>query len=644
MRALLIALLLTACFPLRAEEAEPSDPPPAYVGSESCVACHGEQAAAWRQSHHARAWLMPDADAVLGDFDGASFEHHGTTYRFLREGDAYAVEEIGPSGEIERFAIESLAGIDPLQQYLVETEPGRLQALDLAWDAERQRWYHLYPLQNLKPGDGLHWSGPYKNWNARCAECHATDYRKRFDPETQSYSSSEAERGVGCEACHGPGAAHLAWVEGKALSDWPGLTAEGFTVDLSAADPERQIQTCAACHSRREPLGDRSPLPGTPFHDSYRLSLLSPGLYHADGTINDEVYVYGSFLQSKMYAEGVRCSDCHEPHSATLKAEGNGVCTQCHGPAGDARFPSLAKKDYDSPAHHFHPLDSAGAQCVACHMIERTYMGIDERRDHSFRVPRPDLAAETGAPNACTDCHGERDSAWAAAAIAERFPDPQHRQGHFGTILASGRADPAAQAEALLDLAAREDMPAIARASALDLLNGVVEPLVSERSAALLSDAEPLVRAAASGLQRAVPPEIRLARLLPLLEDPLRAVRLAAVRALVTAPMPQLTRAQGALLQKVAGDWQASLLDRADFPETHMVLGGLALTLRDPQAAIGGFREAVRLDPQQVAAWIMLVRIHLALGQNAEARQTLQAAMAANPGDLDLVLLNRNLQ
>ena len=388
-----------------------------YVGSEACRTCHEEVFARWQGSHHALAWSEPGEATVRGDFDGATHEHEGEKSRFSVANGDYWIATERPDGERTRYKVHSVAGIAPLQQYLLETAEGQLQAYDVAWDAEQERWYHLYPELDLTPGDGLHWTGPYKNWNARCAACHATGYLKNYDPRSGRYLSTQAEIGVGCEACHGPGEAHLAWTEGKAIEAWPGVTAEGFTIDLGAS-AEREIQQCAGCHSRREALVEGNPLPGTPYHDAYRLALLRDGLYHADGTILDEVYVYGSFLQSKMYAKGVRCSDCHEVHSAGLRVEGNGLCAQCHSPAGNPEFPSLRKALYDDPAHHFHEPGTAGAQCKNCHMVERVYMGIDGRRDHSFRVPRPDLAAETGAPDACTDCHSDRTPGWAAQQIA----------------------------------------------------------------------------------------------------------------------------------------------------------------------------------------------------------------------------------
>jgi predicted CXXCH cytochrome family protein len=361
------------------------------------------------------------------------------------------------------------------------------------------------------------------------------------------------------------------------------------------------------------------------------LALLRQGLYHADGTIQDEVYVYGSFLQSKMSASGVRCTDCHDPHTASQKAEGNAVCAQCHSPAGNPRFPTLRQADYDDPSHHFHAAGSEGAQCVGCHMIERTYMGIDGRRDHSFRIPRPDLFLATGTPNACTDCHDGRSSAWAAAEIAKRFPGSDRRGPHFSQTFAAARHDPAASAENLLAIAEHDGLPGIIRASALDLLRPAADAAIAARAAPLIGNDDPLVRAAAIAVQRGAPPTDRVQRLVPAFEDPVRAVRIAAAREFLGAPVARLPARIAEAARKASGEWRASLLAKADFPETQMVLGGAALVLRNPRAAEQAFRETVRLDPQRVQAWTMIARILAATGDLDGARAALDDALAANP-------------
>ncbi len=584
---------------------------------------------------HALAWQTPSAASVAGDFGDKVFEHRGVATRFWREDDAYLIETEGGDGASHIYRVAGVAGVAPLQQYLMETEPGRLQAFDIAWDTAGRRWYHLYPDAELPAGDGLHWTGPYKNWNARCAECHATGYSKNYDPRARRYASTQAEIGVGCEACHGPGEAHREWAVSGSFDSarWPGLTRSGLTIGLAAGTADTEIQQCAGCHSRREAIADVSPIPGTPFHDAYRLALLSPGLYHADGTIRDEVYVYGSFLQSRMYARGVRCSDCHDPHRTALKAELNAVCLQCHSPAGNPRFPMLKPAAYDDPSHHFHSVGSEGAQCVSCHMIQRVYMGIDGRRDHSFRIPRPDLAAETGAPDACTDCHAGRDPAWAADEIARRFPASSRRGAHFSQGFAAAWRDPVAAGGELIAIAETADLPGIVRATAIGLLGGAPEPALAARIAALLSDQDPLVRETAAGALRALSPAEQVRRLAPLLGDPLLAVRMAAARAFIGIPAEILPPQLGSRVEAAMAEWRASMYAKADFPETQLAIGGAALALRNPAAAEQAFREAVRLDPQRVEAWVMIARILAATGDVDGARKAVEDGMAAIPDD-----------
>jgi len=629
-----------------ADAANPAPPAPTYVGSGACTGCHADQSAAWRGSMHALAWQQPTPESVLGDFNDAVFEHRGVTTRFTRRDGAFVIETQGADGAVKAFPMAGVAGVAPLQQYLLETEPGRLQAFDVAWDVVGKRWYHLYPDADLPPEDGLHWTGPYKNWNARCAECHATGFAKNYAPKSHRYASAETEIGVGCEACHGPGEAHLEWTKAPTAFDPArrrGLTREGLTIGFTEASAETEIQQCAGCHSRRDAIGDTSPVPGTPYHDSYRLALLRDGLYYADGSIRDEVYVYGSFLQSRMYAQGVRCSDCHDPHRAAVKPDPDPVCLQCHSPAGNPRFPRLARAEYADPSHHFHKPSSDGAKCVSCHMVERTYMGIDGRRDHSFRIPRPDLAAETGAPDPCTGCHTGRDAGWAAAAIAQRFPQSTHRGPHFSQTFAAARRDPAKAAEDLLRIAEGDGYPAIVRASALDLLRGATDAAAAVRAAHLIGDPDPLVREAAIGTVRALPPSDRADFIGPALDDPTRSVRIAAAREILAVPREFLPAGLDDRIRAAMSEWRASLLVKADFPETQLAIAGVALVLKNMDAAEQAFREAVALDPQLVQAWAMIARILAASGDMDGARAALEDGLRSNPSDRTLLGLQAEI-
>ncbi|WP_420587059.1 multiheme c-type cytochrome [Ruegeria sp.] len=609
---------------------------PAYVGSGQCVDCHSEQSAAWEGSHHDLAWTQVEDDHVAANFDGTEFSHDGMTVEFSQSGDTLQANVTEKDGMTSAYGVHSVVGIKPLQQYLFETEPGRLQSFDVVWDTENRNWYHLYPDQDLPPDDGLHWTGPYKNWNARCADCHATGFEKNYDVQTRQYSSVQAEIGVGCEACHGPASAHIGWTQGQSVP--ADLNDYGFSMNWGQT--ETAIQQCAGCHSRREAHGDGNPLPGTPYHDAYNLAVLRPGLYHPDGQILDEVYVYGSFLQSKMYAQGVGCMNCHDPHTAELRAEGNGVCTQCHSPAGNPDFPTLSAKDYDTPLHNHHPESSDGAQCVSCHMIERVYMGVDGRRDHSFRIPRPDLGL---GQDACTDCHQSEYQAWAAEKIEVWFPASAHRGPHYGTAFQTaldGRAD---GPDDLLGIAMDMEQPGIVRATAAYLLQPFGSADIAARTAALLTDADPLVRANAVALQRQALLPDQVERLEPLLTDPTRNVRISAAKEFLNIPGRSLSPEQQARVGRSMGEWQQALSNRLDFPETHLVLGGMALTFRNAPAAERAFQEVVVLDPQRAEAWPILVQLAQINRGTEAARDVLRQALDAIPNDPELLDLKTQL-
>jgi tetratricopeptide (TPR) repeat protein len=630
---LLLLAAMSALASTAAQKLHAAARAPAFSGSKTCAGCHREATEAWKASHHAWAWRDPTAESVLGNFADTGFTHQGITSRFSTRQGRYFIETDGPDGKLEAFEVKYTAGVEPLQQYLVETAPGRLQALDIAWDTERRRWYHLYPDQQLEADNGLHWTGPYKNWNARCAECHATGFEKNYDPRTMTYASRQAEKGVTCEACHGPGEAHVSWAQSPGSFDhgaWRAVNGLGLAFAFDPDDAGKEVELCAACHARRGPLGDASPLPGTAFADSYRLAVLRDGLYHPDGQILDEVYVYGSFLQSKMHAGGVRCTNCHEPHSGNLIAAANAVCAQCHSPSGNPSFPTLRKASYDAPAHHFHEAGTAGAQCAGCHMPERNYMVVDGRRDHSFRVPRPDLSVKLGTPNACTLCHRDKSDSWAARQVETWYPDGRGGSPHYAEALSAVRAgDPLATVR-LLKLAVDHTRPAIVRATALDLLRSH-DPSSANAVTDLLSDPGPLVRGAAAGLQERAPPRARVARLQPLLSDPRRTVRIEAARALVDVPSQFVPRESLLALRSATAEYQASLLATADFPETQMNIAGLASRTGNPDAAQAALRAALRLDPYLVEGWINLGVLQQAAGRTREAETSLRSGLAKLP-------------
>ncbi len=587
-----IAAAATGLLSVHPTKAEPqTDASATFVGAGACADCHAAETERWRTSHHALAMQKAEAATVLGDFANATLTHHGVTTTFSRDGEKFMVRTDGPDGALHDYEIAYTFGVYPLQQYLIAFRGGRYQALGIAWDSRPkdqggQRWFHLYPEQTPRAGDRLHWTGRDQTWNYQCASCHSTDLKKNYDLATNTYATRWSDINVACEACHGPGSRHVAWAESrKAESSGPPQAEPnppetgrmGLTVRLDPSNhyqwrmnPEtgiaqrveplntQELDVCAGCHSRRKVIV-KDPPAGAAFLDSYLSALLEPSFYHADGQIDGEVFEYGSFIQSRMYLAGVTCSNCHEPHSLALRVQGNGLCAQCHLPA-----------KFDVAEHHHHPQGSAGAQCVNCHMPSKTYMVVDDRRDHSIRVPRPDLAASTGAPDACSQCHAGKTAEWAAQHIAEWFPNGRQTTPHFGAALYAGRTS-AADAEYRLDaLIVDQGQPAIARASALALLAPFATPASETTTKAAIGDPDPLVRAA---VPRALPAALTPAMVqaaAPLLNDPIRAVRIEAARALAGSDQQSMTpEQQTAFAAAYLELFDAEMID-ADRPEAHL--------------------------------------------------------------------------
>ncbi|MCU0939728.1 MAG: tetratricopeptide repeat protein, partial [Burkholderiaceae bacterium] len=610
-----------------------------FVGSAACTECHRSEAAAWQASQHSRAMQRATAETVLGDFNGTRHAFQGVTSTFFKRDGKFFVQTDGPDGRLADFEIRYTFGVAPLQQYLVELPGGRLQALAVGWDtrpkeAGGQRWFRQYPDEKIDHRDELHWTRRSQNWNVMCADCHSTDVRKGYEAASDGFSTRYAEVAVGCEACHGPGSAHLEWAKTKPASESSkGLTVAlderrgiGWQIDAITGNARRsaerrssrELDVCAQCHARRAQIteGYRA---GQPFMDHYLPAKLTAGLYHADGQQQDEVFTWGSFLQSRMHAAGVSCSDCHDPHTQALRAPGNGVCSQCH-----------AASKYDGKQHHFHAPDTPGARCVDCHMPATTYMVVDPRRDHSFRVPRPDLAARLGTPDACTGCHAGKKAPWAAAVVA-RWYGPQRRQEpHFGEALDAGRHAKPGAASALIALVGDAQQPAIVRATAIELLAQYPGERSEGAVRRALADADPLVRHAAVAAVQSAPPQVAAAALAPLLEDRLRTVRIEAARVLAQAGAAP-PAAAAAAFERAVREYEFTQRNNLSAPEAWLNLGNLYVAQREAGRAEAAYREALKRDREFVPAYINLADLYRLGQRDAEAEALLREGLRSVP-------------
>ncbi len=633
-----------------AEKSAPVTPPETafataeFVGIDNCVGCHAEQAERFTGSHHDLAMQESTDSTVLGDFDDVVFEFGGVTTRFFRRDGDFMVNTADDQGQYHDYLARYTFGVFPLQQYLLALPGGRYQAFSVAWDARPkeeggQRWFQLNPEFNGdEPDKAFHWTGRNFNWNLTCAECHSTNLQRNYDPASNSYDTQWDDIDVACESCHGPGSLHLKWAADPQDISPELLGKKGLTLNFDerreaiwqhnpqTGQPERsvakttetEIQACAACHSRRAQIFDDN-TPAQQLVESFLLSNLDQGLYHADGQIQDEVFVHGSFVQSKMYAAGVTCSDCHDPHSLELRAPGNGVCLQCH-----------AADQYQTPKHHFHAT-TAGSQCVDCHMPATTYMGVDPRRDHSLRIPRPDQTLSLGVPNACNSCHQDQSAQWAADHVQQWYGHVPQGHQQFAQTLHDARNGSQQSPDDLLALLTNESQPVIARATAASLLQSWPQPEVIGDVVMALRDPDPQLRLGALNAVAPLSPITRWQMVSPLLSDPVRTVRIEAAGQLLDIPPDQVPADKRASLEQALDEYLAAQHANADNPSAQLNLAVYYQSRNQLALAEQAYERALLLDPYFEAAYVNLADLYRASLRDPDGERLLTEALERIP-------------
>jgi Flp pilus assembly protein TadD len=635
----------------KAGSAEKTEGSAEYTGRKTCIPCHQREAQLWKNSDHDRAMQIAADSTVLGDFNHAAFTWFGVTSRFFKKDGDFYVNTQDEDDTLRDFKITYTFGIRPLQQYLITFPDGRIQTLPLCWDARPkekggQRWFHIYANEQIKPDDLLFWTGINQNWNYMCAECHSTNVKKNYDYHTETYLTTFSEIDVSCEMCHGPGSTHVAWAElfkkekRVSLEGDLGLVVrlkdlnQGTWVfkDMEKGTAERtaplssavQIETCALCHSRRSQLTDNY-VHGQPILNTHRLPFLDEPLYFPDGQIREEVYEYHSFLQSKMYSKGVVCSDCHEPHSAKVYSDDNSLCFRCHLP-----------QKFDTPAHHFHKPDSSGASCRDCHMPERTYMVVDPRRDHSIRIPRPDLSDSLGTPNACIQCHQDKTNRWATEYVDKWYGKTFSEKPHFAKVFAAVRRGLPNMGDPLRRLTAAEDQPPMVKATALSLLRVYPDPSARELIQTNLYDKDPLIRLAALTALENFSLDERFLLAKNLLEDPVKSVRTQAAYLLSEVAQADMTAFDRAALNKALAEYTEAQLFNADQPSALVNLGVLYTRQEKFTEAELAYRKAIEKAPAFVYAYVNLSDLYRQQGKDQSGEEVIKNGLKLNPQSAEL--------
>lgn len=614
-----------------------------YVGSQACQNCHQKEFSAWKGSHHDMSMTDASNETVLGNFDNQQFISNGIQNKFFKKGSEFWVNISDENGQLQDYKIKYTFGYEPLQQYMVEFDDGRVQLIPFAWDSRSkqeggQRWFNLYPEMTEKHQE-FHWKNTGQNWNYMCADCHSTNVEKNFDVKENKYNTTFSEINVGCESCHGPAKEHLNWTATqsnkisdfgfsrdvkKSVRDWITVTSRN-TLAPKEIKHSDQNTVCAQCHSRHVQISNEDHVKKKEFGQRYLLSLITPSLYYADGQVYEENFVYGSFLQSKMNKNGVVCSNCHEPHSAKLIIPQEQVCLQCHQPSA-----------YNVPEHHHHQKASEGAQCVNCHMPESTYMEVDDRRDHGWHIPRPDLAKDLGTPDTCLSCHDDKTSQWSNTHVEQWFPNSKVRkEPHFASLFTAVNQNYPGVAAELSKLAQTQSAPVIIRASALERMASIADTNTLIAIARGAKSNETLIRIGAANGAVGLPINERWRILEPLLTDRVLAVRSEAAIALVSA-WSSLSNEQQSTLAPALSDYLEIQKFNDDRGFAHTNIGNVFAYQGSYNQAEAAYRQSIRIERYFPTAYLNLAQLYKMQNQNGKSKAILKEGINIIPDNGEL--------
>ncbi len=619
--SLVIAFIVVGTFLVQQCKPNESAAPPqdhganAFVGDQQCKSCHVQEYKAWLGSGHYKAMRDANDSTVEGDFSGKTLVADGVSSRFFKKNGKYYINTQGEDGKNQDFEVKYTFGYYPLQQYLVEFSGGRMQATRASWDIKNKKWFHQYAGQHLPPHDWLHWTGNAQNWNTMCARCHSTNLQKNYNTDADSYHTEYSSINVSCESCHGPGKWHIDYVRGDDYKK--GKKTNGSFVDLEKKSGQlAEINSCTPCHARVTEISPHQ-IHSTELLDNYIPEIPTTEHYYADGQANDEDFNYTSFAQSKMFRQGVKCSSCHEPHSAKMLFPGNQLCLQCH------------TKSYDAPSHTFHPVGSAGSECKNCHMPGKFYMGNDFRYDHTFRVPRPDLSVKYGTPNACNNCHQNKKPDWAADAVKKWYGPV--RKYHFAEDLIPGsRLDENSEAH-LVHLLKDTSVPDIVKAASANYLGNIQSNGSLNALLYCLNQNDASIRYRALKSLTAFPPEQWVNAVGPLLQDSIRAIRIAAADLFISLQANQIPTTYYDAFNKAKTELDAYLMYQSDFAMGKVMLGDYYLKQNNYYTAIKFYQQGLKKDSALNYARMNLSVAYNLSQQNDLALQVLQEAVKIDP-------------
>jgi len=533
------------------------------------------------------------------------------------------VREIGPAGETTHPIVHVLGGKN-VYYFLTPYQRGRLQTLPLAYDVRRQEWFDtagsgVRHFPDRRADAPLAWTDPAYTFNTSCHSCHVSQLSTNYDFATDAYHTTWVEPGINCETCHGPGDEHArVFAAAAATGAQPPQTYLRTIMQKYGYTGHQVDASCAPCHAKMVPL-TATYSPGEEYFDHFDLATFEDPDFYPDGRDLGENYTYSLWRLSPCAKSGrLDCMFCHTSSGRfRFKDTPNQACAPCH-----------AAQVNDPTAHTHHEPNSAGNQCVACHMPLTEFARM-RRSDHSLRPPMPAASLAFQSPNACNLCHADKDAAWADSYVRQwRQRDYQAATLHVGGLVAAARRADWLRLPEMLAYLQDPNREEVFANSLVRLLRTcddqrkwpVLTKLVS-------SDPSPLVRSsAAEGLDRYFT-SASVAALLAATGEKYRLVRVRAASSLAGAPSGELPEAERASLARATAELEASLTARPDDYLSYYNLGNLYTQRRQFEQAVGMYDTATRLRPDSIPPLINASLAYNVLGRNDKAEQNLRRAL-----------------
>jgi predicted CXXCH cytochrome family protein len=593
-----------------------------FVGAARCAACHEGMHRKWSGARHSKMLQPASPSTVLGDFSKGAVTLHGVGFTLERAADRFLIRGPFPSAPDQTHRVDYTLGSRRVQHYLTTLVDGRIVVLPPTWDVVRGEWFHNLDIVN--PDEATR--NPVQVWNSNCFGCHVSAQVKGFDPATSGYRTSWTDFGTSCERCHGPGAAHVARYENPAAP----ASAPPAIVVPTRLTAERSTMVCAQCHSLRDVT-----VPGFAAGADY-FDHFAPVLEYGQKSEKDPAYWPDGrprrfsndaigFWQSACFVSGnATCTTCHtDPHepdvdrNPQLAVANNDLCARCHAP--------IAK---DVSRHSRHAPDSAGSACIACHM-PRTVISLRSRMpDHTISVPAPENTTRHGIPNACSECHQDRDAAWAVKTLEKWFPNGRRqRLVALADAFSAARRREVTAVEPLIAIASDARQPAIVRANAVGYLRFFPTP--QSRAALVAAAASPHAAIRATAVIGLGEPGFSADSTVPVLASALgddrRVVRVGAALSLVNLRVATLPASAVPQFEAAKRDYLTRATLLADDPGVQLDAGKFHLMNQDPEAAARALEAGLRLDPNLHAASYFLAIARLTQGRVSDARDLLLA-------------------